>query len=171
MIVGRFPTMYLPPINGIVLIDCWNVRKDSVPIRQNINTFYQNILNTTKTLQIDCVINAMTRADTQTLEPTLALIDAKFLHLTEKLDEFINLARALEIDHWYVAGQSWQMCVHYNNIGLKNLSKLSDLNFYCDSRSFLKINGTVVEHDDFVNDELTWKFVPRFGYQLTQGVL
>jgi hypothetical protein len=171
MIVGRFSTMYLPPITGILLIDCWNVRTETVSTKQNINFFYQNILNTVETLQIDCVINAMTCADTQTLDPILESIVAKFLHSTEKLDEFIAIAHANQINHWYVAGQSWQMCVHQNDIGLNNLSKLSDLNFYSDFNSFLKIDGTVVRHDNFVNDTLSWKFVPRFGYHLTQGVL
>lgn len=169
MIVGEHSTKYTPPILGVVLIDCCDVNNQSVPTKQQINYFYQNILTTVNDLDIKCVVNAMTRADTQTLEPTLCLIAPT--HLTESLSEFIDLANSKQITHWYVVGQSWQMCVHENNIGLNNLAKLLDLNFYSNLTSFLKINGSTVEHEDFINDKLSWKFVPRFGYQLTQGVL
>jgi hypothetical protein len=170
MIVGRYPTMYSPPISGMLLIDCWNVTEQPIPTKQNINYFYQNILRTVDTLNIECVINAMTRSDTQTLDTTLESIATKCRYSTQWLDEFIKITQSTQIKHWYVVGQSWQMCVHNNDIGLNNLAKSLDLNFYSDLKSFLKINGTVVEHNDFVNDELSWKFVPRFGYHLTQGV-
>jgi hypothetical protein len=163
--------MYLPPIRGVLLIDCWDVDSQPLLTKQSINYFYQNILYAAKALDVECVINAMTRTDTQLLANTLCAIPTRSFYSTEALSKFTELAQVEKINHWYVVGQSWQMCVHNNDIGLKNLSKLPNLSFYANLKSFLKINGNVVDHDDFVNDSMSWNFVPRFGYQLIQGVL
>ena len=171
MIVKKLPTLYIPPITGVVLIDCWDVDNQPLVTKQNINYFYQNVLDTVKTLNIECVVNAMTRTDTQLLANTLCEIPTKSFYSTKALSKFVELAQFEKINHWYTVGQSWQMCVHDNDIGLKNLSTLSNLSFYANLKSFLKINGNTVEHSDFDNDSMLWNFVPRFGYQLIQGVL
>ena len=74
-----------------------------------------------------------------------------------------------ECKNWLVVGQTWQMCVHDNNMGLKQFTKLSQdfgLNFYATDYSFLKDDGTCANDNDFVNDTLKWTRIMHFGYQL-----
>jgi len=82
--------------------------------------------------------------------------------------------------NWLLVGQSWDMCVHGNNLGLKNIAQLPqscDLNFYAIDQGFcMKTDpGSVVPSDyiistagrqEFENDSLQWAEIPDFGYQL-----
>ena len=91
-----------------------------------------------------------------------------------------------KIRNWLVVGQTWGMCAHDNNIGLKNIAKLSqsyDLNFYAIDQGFNMHTdylpavyspgkGFVPEliptagRQEFENDSLRWAHIPNFGYQL-----
>jgi len=81
--------------------------------------------------------------------------------------------------NWLVVGQSWKMCVHGNNLGLKNIAKLSqscDLNFYAIDQGFCMKTypGPAVELDsiptagrqEFENDSIEWAEITDFGYKL-----
>jgi hypothetical protein len=71
--------------------------------------------------------------------------------------------------NWLVVGQSWQNCVHNNNMGLKQFAKLScnfDINFYATDYSFLKDNSICATANDFDQDMLNWNKIIGFGYQL-----
>jgi hypothetical protein len=60
---------------------------------------------------------------------------------------------------WLVAGQSWQICVHNNSIGLKALSRLIghyNMNFYVREEFVLTDDDTNPTEMDFSNDTLNW---------------
>ena len=81
--------------------------------------------------------------------------------------------------NWLIVGQSWNLCAHDNNIGLKNIAKLSkscDLNFYEIDQGFCMktYSGLAVELDfiptagrqEFENDSIEWAEIIDFGYKL-----
>jgi hypothetical protein len=82
--------------------------------------------------------------------------------------------------NWLVVGQSWNLCVHSNNLGLKNIAKLSqncDLNFYAIDQGFcMKTNPVpavgseyiipTAGRQEFENNSLQWAEIPDFGYKL-----
>ena len=74
------------------------------------------------------------------------------------------------IKNWLVAGRSWRMCTHSNDLGLNNLAELAsrfDVNFYATDTSFLKSDDTnTAQFDDFSADTLNWVEIKNFGYQL-----
>lgn len=90
------------------------------------------------------------------------------------------------ITNWLLVGQSWNMCVHDNNLGLKNIAKLPKslgLNFYSidqafnmapshmpavysPGKGFVKDLIPTAGRQEFENDSLPWALIPDFGYQL-----
>jgi hypothetical protein len=74
------------------------------------------------------------------------------------------------VQNWLIAGRTWQMCVHYNKLGLNNLAALSaryNINFYATDYSFLKDGlQTTAQLKDFECDSLNWMEICNFGYQL-----
>ena len=80
-----------------------------------------------------------------------------------------------------MAGQTWKICVHNNDIGLRRIARASsqafttshcelinDFDFYADQISFRNDQNMLVEHQDFIEDELQWEYLPWFGYKLIQ---
>ena len=100
------------------------------------------------------------------------------------LEDFLYHTRTTlnnKIRNWLVVGQTWGMCAHDNNIGLKNIAKLSkryDLNFYAIDQGFNMHSDHVSSvyspenmiltagQREFENDSLQWAHIPDFGYQL-----
>jgi hypothetical protein len=173
MIVGA-KSSFMPKIEGLILIDCWDVEDQNIVTKESIQCFYHDLLLDLKKFNIKYVVNAITQTHMLTIEPSLVETywnDCEVI-TTQDLSEFESCCKDLvnkNVSEWYVAGQSWQMCVHENSIGLENLSKISKnlpANFYATSKSFLKFSGQTVEHEDFVEDYLDWKFLNWFGYQL-----
>ena len=166
---------YKPPIAGIILIDCWENDRPAESFKNSIGYFYQNLINRIKTFDIKCVVNAMTRSSTMSVSVDLKaeILDSTLNFTTQDLPEFVDICNNKlnnQITHWYVVGQSWQMCTHENDIGLPKLSTLTDINFYADQKSFLKVDGATVGHEDFIEDYLYWEYLTNFGYKLlTQG--
>lgn len=85
-----------------------------------------------------------------------------FVHLNEEIFDH-------DVRNWYLAGQSWNMCVHESAMGLEQLHEISDLygyNFFVDLNSFIKIDGTPVTDEDLAQDRFIWDFHVRFGWEL-----
>jgi len=79
------------------------------------------------------------------------------------------------IQHWLVAGQTWQMCTHSHALGLPKLAHLSkphSLNFYATDYSFCTMTEQTATLQDFEQDSLQWELIKDFGYRLLpQGPL
>ena len=82
---------------------------------------------------------------------------------------------ANKIQHWLVAGHTWQMCTHDHALGLRVLSGLTKqypLNFYATDYSFCTMTEQTATLKDFEQDSLKWELVEDFGYRLLpQGAL
>ena len=165
-------------INGLILIDCWdyaNMPSIHDDKAQQLLYFYRNLINRVQQFDIKYVINAMTQSDTNCIDPIIKqeILDCySSVHMTD-WDEFLDISQhelGGSVDNWYVAGQTWQLCVHNNSIGLTQMSKSEDFNFYADEFSFLKDPATRVSHEDFAEDRLNWKFFSDFGYQLRRTI-
>jgi hypothetical protein len=156
---------FVPPVQGIILIDCWQIKDHAPEIQQSAIDFYQNLINRCQLFDSACIIIDTIVADDQHRLDQV-FVDKFGLKLiqTDSIKDFLN------IQHWYVAGLSWNLCVHKNSIGLENLSQITKSNnvyFYSDFFSFFKIDGQRVLDKDFENDSLPWELLPGFGYQLT----
>jgi hypothetical protein len=61
--------------------------------------------------------------------------------------------------NWLVVGQSWQNCVHNNDIGLQSFSEILDyykMNFYVREEFVLNEDDQNPTETDFSNDTLNW---------------
>ena len=161
---------FVPPIQGIILIDCWQIKDHAPEIQQLAIHFYRNLINRCQQFDSKCIIIDTIVADDQHRldQEFVDKFDLKIIQnkstWPDIIEDFSN------IQHWYVAGLSWNMCVHKNSIGLENLSQITKSNnvfFYSDFFSFFKIDGQRVLDKDFENDSLPWELLPGFGYQLT----
>ena len=165
---------YEPKIHAVILIDCWDVADQNIPIKHSIQNFYHDLLLDLKKHKIQIVVNAMTQRHMLRADPVIKshLFDHKCVVDLESLQDFRLFANEQlnnNITNWYVAGQSWNMCVHENDIGLNNLSKFTNngsIGFYSTIKSFLKFNGQTVDHEDFEKDALGWEHLNWFGYRL-----
>lgn len=158
---------YIPEIKGVILIDCWDVSKES------IKCFYYNLVQDAKRHKIEIIVNAMTKSDRYLIDANIKeqLFEGRTVLNIDNMREFEQYisSNTKAPKHWYMAGQSWDMCVHDNDVGLRNLAKLTcrhPVDFYATDKSFLQINGKEVFHDEFKRDRLHWKFLNWFGYQL-----
>jgi hypothetical protein len=83
-------------------------------------------------------------------------------HYIVDLDDFLkNWSRSgsTRAKQWLVVGQSWQNCVHNNNIGLVSFSKILDyyrMEFYVMEEFVLNDNDVNPTEADFGNDTLRW---------------
>ena len=158
---------FVPNITGVILIDCWDYSETPIIHSDKkilIRNFYQNLVNNIKRFPVKYVVNAMTQTKINRVDD---YIDQNLLknvaHCTiQHWEDFV----CCETQQWYVAGQTWNMCVHNNDIGLKNMSNLPNTNFYADQWSFLKDPCYPVLHNDFIQDDLEWQYLKWFGYKL-----
>jgi len=61
--------------------------------------------------------------------------------------------------NWLVVGQSWQNCVHHNNIGLVKFAEIIDyyrMDFYVREEFILTETNETLTETDFSNDKLNW---------------
>jgi len=83
-------------------------------------------------------------------------------HYIVNLNDFLkhwSRSGSTRAKHWLVVGQSWQNCVHNNNIGLVAFSKILDyyrIEFYVKEEFVLNDNDTNPTEIDFGNDTLNW---------------
>jgi hypothetical protein len=83
-------------------------------------------------------------------------------HYIVNFDDFLlNWSRggSQRAQNWLVVGQSWQNCVHNNNVGLKTFSNNLDyyqMDFYVREEFVLKDDNSNPTENDFSNDELNW---------------
>jgi hypothetical protein len=160
---------FVPPVQGIILIDCWQIKDHAPEVQQAAVHFYQNLIDRCQQFKSGCIIIDTIIADDQH-RLDQAFVDkfgsTPIQHKSDLSDLIVNFSN---IQHWYVAGLSWDLCVHKNSIGLDNLSQLTKSNkvyFYSDFFSFFKIDGQRVLGKDFEHDSLPWELLPGFGYQL-----
>ena len=178
MIVDRIPNDPSADIHGLILIDCWDYT--NMPAvhhnkSQLLTHFYRNLINRIQRFDIKYVINAMTHTDQNCIDPSVKQEILDYYPGSHAIfwDEFLDTAQQKlngAVTDWYVAGQTWQLCVHNNSIGLEKMSGSSDFNFYADEFSFVKNPAVCVEHADFKTDHLKWRFHSGFGYQLWRTV-
>jgi hypothetical protein len=74
-----------------------------------------------------------------------------------------------DVNHWLVAGHSWQMCLHNRPLGLERMYRDttdSKLNFYVVPDLVQTDTDNALTRDDFCQDQLPWREIPGFGYQL-----
>ena len=180
---------FRPAIDGLILIDCWDY--STYPMHEDkflhLKVFYQNLADHIKKFNIQYVINAMSQSDKNQVD---RCIDREILsqipHCTiSTWDEFIHcLVDTLDrsVTQWYLAGQTWKVCVHSNDIGLRRIARatslafteplselINEFDFYVDQISFRNKLNELVEHQDFIEDELQWEYLPWFGYKLIQN--
>ena len=160
----------IPKINGVILIDCWDY-SNMPDIHQKkkilVKNFYQNIINNLKKFQVRFVVNAMTQVDINQVDQQIRdqLLN-KIEHCNIQSWKDFLTCNTKSVDQWYVAGQTWNYCVHNNDIGLKNMSQSSHNNFYADQFSFMKESCELALHDDFSKDSHSWQYLKWFGYKL-----
>jgi hypothetical protein len=73
------------------------------------------------------------------------------------------------IQHWLVAGHTWQLCTHESGLGLHTLARLTKtypLNFYATDYSFCTMTEQTATLKDFEQDSMNWCLIKDFGYQL-----
>jgi hypothetical protein len=83
-------------------------------------------------------------------------------HYIVNYDDFLfhwSRSGSHRAQNWLVVGQSWQNCVHNNDVGLLNFSSNLDfyrMNFYVMEEFVLKEDDTNPTETDFSNDRLNW---------------
>jgi hypothetical protein len=88
------------------------------------------------------------------------------------IESFIKHANNMvpHIKDWLVVGASWQICVHHRPLGLVNLSRLKQFNFYATDWGFVKSNNQLVNNKDFETDQLQWSKINDHIYLLNATV-
>jgi hypothetical protein len=164
---------FTPVMDGVILIDCWDYSDIPLKKKRSVEDFYQSLIYNIKLFDIKYVINAMTHTDKNSIDQQINNnILANISHCSmETWNDFVEVVQEQSersVNKWYVAGQSWNMCVHHNNIGLNAMARanLDGIEFYADHRSFLKEPGENVSHEDFILDSRSWFYYERFGYKL-----
>jgi hypothetical protein len=94
-------------------------------------------------------------------------------HYIVNFDDFLmhwNRGGNQRPKNWLVVGQSWQNCVHNNDIGLQRFSEILDyykMNFYVREEFVLNTDDQNPTETDFSNDTLNWmKYHGTTTYQL-----
>ena len=159
-------THFVPPIQGIILIDCWQIKDHAPEVQQEAVYFYQNLIDRCQQFKsVSIIIDTIVADDQHRLDP--AFVDKFDSNLIQHKSYLSNLDEKFSnIQHWYVAGLSWNLCVHQKLENLSQLTKSNKMYFYSDFFSFFKIDGQRVSDKDFENDSLPWEFLNSFGYQL-----
>ena len=150
------------PINGLILIDCWE--PDLLFGQATKNKFFVNLTDNFKKFQFAGVINASTHniKISKHIEDYFSANGQDVVNLAKQLD-FFKLRKHKpwkNINHWLVVGTTWQVCAHLNDMGLCSFSTLSrqhpELNFYGTPWGFLKHNLETATAEDFASDLLSW---------------
>jgi hypothetical protein len=179
---------FCPAIDGLILIDCWDYSMH--PMHEDkflhLKVFYQNINNHIKKFNIRYVVNAMSQANTNQIDryidrDILSQIPHCTIETWDEFDHCLNRTLDRSVTQWYLAGQTWKICVHNNDIGLNRIARatsiafaesqhelINDFDFYADQTSFRNYQNQLVEHNDFIEDTLQWQYLPWFGYKLIQ---
>lgn len=169
---------YAPDMQGVILIDCWEYA-DMPAVhdwkKARIENFYSILVDNLKQWNITHVVNAMTHGTANKISDhiRLNLLDRVNHSNIESYKDFKALCGDLSntVSRWYVAGQSWNLCVHNNDIGLNNLARDMPLGikFFADIRSFLMENGMAVHHEEFLADQHTWNLYRHDGMYRLEG--
>jgi hypothetical protein len=83
-------------------------------------------------------------------------------HYITNFEDFLthwNRSGQTRAKNWLVVGQSWQNCVHHNNIGLVRFSEILDyyrMDFYVQEEFVLNDDDENPTEIDFGNDTLNW---------------
>jgi len=96
-----------------------------------------------------------------------SLLDDNSIFLLDT-DDFVYHNTHILVDpiqRWYVIGQTWQLCLHQQPLGLDRLSKVSGLQFIVPTWGSIKEDGSRLDHRDFAEDHLGWQ---RIGSELYQ---
>lgn len=175
---GWAESNYSPDMQGVILIDCWEyarmpaVHDSKKPM---IETFYSILTDNLKRWNPVYVVNAMTNQTTNTVSNHIKkhLLDHVDHCTLESYEQFKTLCHSLgnTVSRWYMAGQAWDFCVHYNSIGLNNIAEdmPPGAEFFADIRSFLTENGLAVHHETFIADKHVWNLYRHDGMYKLAG--
>lgn len=153
-------------IQGLILIDCW----EAVAGRAT-GKFYQNLLQHLKKFNITHVVSA---AYTTTVGESTDMSNYLYQNLKKHSkvvtiidsNQFEKYCQTINIHKWFVAGKSWQQCVHSRPMGLINFSRIKNVTFYSDHYAFIKDDDSTTTQQDFKEDLLFWQTVDNTGYRL-----
>jgi hypothetical protein len=71
------------------------------------------------------------------------------------------------VKDWLVIGNTWNICTHHRDLGLVNLSRLNEFNFYALDWGFRKINNQTLCDKDFEDDcFVKWEKINQHMYRL-----
>ena len=165
---------------GVIFIDCWetidptitasiiqttslkNIKSENIIIKRFHDKIYDyiNELSFTHTVYTGSHLTLSSKLLTLSTYK-LFMDDIKILKTMIKYHK-------LEDTNWIVCGAAWQMCLHKNNIGFKQLIKLP-INIFStpdivDTEYF---NVHKVTNDNFINDNIVaWEEYPNNIYKL-----
>jgi len=156
-------------INGLILIDCWEPDEYYPPSKLSKRQgkakqiFYKNLVENLKSFNFAGIIDAGTHQIKTAAQVQDYLSTQSNVFVLAKQLDFFKLRKHKpwkNIHHWLVAGTTWQVCAHLNDMGLCSFSTMirqhPELNFYGASWGFLKHNLETATAEDFAGDLLTW---------------
>ena len=154
-------------IQGLILIDCWEPSEH----HNEQKVFYQNLIQQIAKFDIRYVVSACYSSDLNIPAPLSRYLYKNLQKHSNIVDilntkNFVEFCQSHKLTKWFVAGITWQICVHTREMGLNNFSQLRGIDFYSDHYGFLKEDGTQTGLRDFQQDKLMWSLVPEIGYQL-----
>jgi hypothetical protein len=84
-----------------------------------------------------------------------------------RFSEFASLINDSNIENWLVVGASWGKCIHQNEIGLRHLKAIPNINFYAANWGiFDDDTGTFATHEQFANDpQVRWERIEQRPYR------
>lgn len=154
---------------GCILIDCWEPsayrpdlsRLDKKALKRKQKFFINLVQNLNRWPLSGVIVTSKPDDTSHTIQNWLPMdctthlsTQREFFELRENNEKF------KQIKHWMVAGTTWQVCVHLNDMGLCSFSTMMrqhpDLHFYGADWGFLKHNCETTTDEDFKNDLLTW---------------
>ena len=179
-------------IHGVILIDCWDYSGDdsghSDQKKQNFDEFYQQLISHINSMGIKYIIDSSSYHSNTKIDRNIHnnLVEHYINFSADNWDKCMIVLSDLQqqgFTNWYVVGNSWQNCVHANDIGLRNLSRnyidlaqygpygwfQPDIHcppdgvfFFADDYSFIKDTNSgqllTATHSEFDQDSLDWKF-------------
>jgi hypothetical protein len=156
-------------INGLILIDCWEPDEYYPPSKLSKRQgkakqiFYKNLVENLKSFNFAGIIDAGTHQIKTAVQVQDYLSTQSNVFVLAKQFDFFKLRKHKpwkNIHHWLVAGTTWQVCAHLNDMGLCSFSTMirqhPELNFYGTSWGFLTHNLETATAEDFAADLLTW---------------
>ena len=141
---------------GVVLIDCW----EPPAWKRWVNDLYKNIEQQIQKSRPAAVVNAAYGDATKS-----AYLKKHVTHSVNSFDEFVSLAKELEISTWICMGRDWQICVHNNAVGLLSLQR-ANITVICTVGTCSESTGEFITAQDFQDDMLPWIPLNDREYQL-----